>query len=143
MWRALELVSQRVAPGGKLFVAIYNDQLWKSQFWRAVKRTYNALPRPARIPFVVTVMAPFELRVLARDLVQGEPERYLHSWTRYESARGMSRWHDLVDWVGGYPFEVASPESLLTFYGQRGFSIDRLERTNSLGCNQLVLTRVE
>ena len=29
------------------------------------------------------------------------------SWTQYRSSRGMSRWHDLVDWVGGYPFEVA------------------------------------
>jgi hypothetical protein len=25
--------------------------------------------------------------------------------------RGMSPWRDRMDWVGGYPFEVASPEN--------------------------------
>ncbi len=28
-------------------------------------------------------------------------------WRNYKSIRGMSKWYDLVDWVGGYPFEVA------------------------------------
>jgi hypothetical protein len=23
--------------------------------------------------------------------------------------RGMSSWRDMVDWIGGYPFEVCSP----------------------------------
>ncbi|MGH8511739.1 MAG: hypothetical protein ACREU9_02645 [Gammaproteobacteria bacterium] len=25
---------------------------------------------------------------------------------------GMSYWHDLIDWIGGYPFEVAKPEEI-------------------------------
>ncbi len=28
----------------------------------------------------------------------------------------MSRWHDLVDWVGGYPFEVAAPDAVSIVY---------------------------
>jgi 2-polyprenyl-6-hydroxyphenyl methylase/3-demethylubiquinone-9 3-methyltransferase len=38
----------------------------------------------------------------------------------------MSRWHDMVDWVGGYPFEVASPEAIFDFYRDRGFTLTRL-----------------
>ena len=36
----------------------------------------------------------------------------------------MSRWHDLVDWVGGYPFEVARPEEIFRFFPARGFELD-------------------
>ncbi|MDQ2731156.1 MAG: class I SAM-dependent methyltransferase, partial [Armatimonadota bacterium] len=33
MWRALGNICTRVAPGGKLFIAIYNDQGWTSRVW--------------------------------------------------------------------------------------------------------------
>ena len=38
-----------------------------------------------------------------------------------KKSRGMSVWHDLVDWVGGYPFEVAKPEEIFDFYRRKGF----------------------
>jgi 2-polyprenyl-6-hydroxyphenyl methylase/3-demethylubiquinone-9 3-methyltransferase len=54
----------------------------------------------------------------------------------------MSRWHDLVDWVGGYPFEVATPELVFDFYRERGFSLVQLKTCGgSLGCNQFVLVK--
>ncbi len=142
MWRALDLVSERVAADGRLFIAIYNDQGTKSAFWRRVKQVYNRLPSVVHAPFVAGLMAPFELRVLAKSVLSGHGERYVRSWTHYESARGMSRWHDMVDWVGGYPFEVATVARLSEFHEQRGFRVDRVVPTGSLGCNELVMTRV-
>jgi hypothetical protein len=54
----------------------------------------------------------------------------------------MSRWHDMVDWVGGYPFEVASPEAVFDFLRDRGFTLQRLKTCRGgLGCNQFVLVR--
>ena len=41
MWQALDNAAWLVAPNGKLFIAIYNDQGKISDRWRAVKRTYN------------------------------------------------------------------------------------------------------
>ena len=38
----------------------------------------------------------------------------------------MSRWHDLLDWVGGYPFEVAKPEEIFELYHDQGFELERL-----------------
>jgi hypothetical protein len=35
----------------------------------------------------------------------------------------MSRWHDIVDWVGGWPFEVAMPEEVFGFLKRRGFGL--------------------
>jgi 2-polyprenyl-6-hydroxyphenyl methylase/3-demethylubiquinone-9 3-methyltransferase len=54
----------------------------------------------------------------------------------------MSRWHDLVDWVGGYPFEVAKPEQVFDFLKRRGFALEKLSTAGGgLGCNQFVFVR--
>ena len=58
------------------------------------------------------------------------------------SVRGMSRWHDVVDWIGGYPFEVASPEAVVDFCRARGFSLLRLKTCGrKMGCNEFVFER--
>jgi hypothetical protein len=57
--------------------------------------------------------------------------------------RGMSLWHDMVDWVGGYPFEVARPEELLRFYRTRGFALHEMNTCGGrAGCNELVFVRI-
>jgi 2-polyprenyl-6-hydroxyphenyl methylase/3-demethylubiquinone-9 3-methyltransferase len=54
----------------------------------------------------------------------------------------MSVWYDLVDWVGGYPFEVAKPEEVFDFYRKRGFELSRLKTSGGgLGCNEFVFIR--
>src|SRR5579871_3052389 len=71
MWEALGNVVQLVAPGGQLFIAIYNDQGGASRRWRTLKRIYNQLPRALRPPFAAVTMAPRELRLLAVQALRG------------------------------------------------------------------------
>src|SRR5215213_2927892 len=40
MWQALENAGLPVAKGGRLFIAIYNDQKMRSRLWLRVKRFY-------------------------------------------------------------------------------------------------------
>lgn len=54
----------------------------------------------------------------------------------------MSAWRDVVDWVGGYPFEVAKPEQIFRFYYDRGFVLKNMVTCGGLGCNEFVFTRV-
>jgi 2-polyprenyl-3-methyl-5-hydroxy-6-metoxy-1,4-benzoquinol methylase len=141
MWTALENTCARVAPGGTLFIAIYNDQGRRSNGWRGVKRLYNRLPRPVRAPYAVAVMLPTEARMLASATVRGRPWDYVRGWTAGRE-RGMSRWRDLLDWVGGYPFEVATPEEIFRFCRDRGFELSELRTCGGgLGCNQFVFHR--
>jgi 2-polyprenyl-3-methyl-5-hydroxy-6-metoxy-1,4-benzoquinol methylase len=143
MWTALDNVSRLVGPDGRLFISIYNDQGRRSHVWRRVKRTYNRLPESARVAYVVIVMAPREALSAALQTVRGRPLDYVRGWTQYKVRRGMSRWHDLVDWVGGYPFEVAKPEDVFDRLQARGFSLERLKTCGGgLGCNQFVFARV-
>jgi hypothetical protein len=57
------------------------------------------------------------------------------------SARGMDRWHDLVDWVGGYPFETARPSEIIEFYAARGFHVLRTVHARGGGCNEFVFLK--
>jgi 2-polyprenyl-3-methyl-5-hydroxy-6-metoxy-1,4-benzoquinol methylase len=143
MWQGLANAALAVAPGGKLFVAIYNDTGSQARRWRWIKRTYNRLPRPLRVPFALAVSAPEEGKGLLRALLRGRPLDYVRSWTEYgQSDRGMSHWRDIVDWVGGYPYEVAAPEEIFDFYRARGFALTRLRCGGvGLGCNEFVFER--
>lgn len=142
MWQALDNAAALVAPGGRLFIAIYNDQGALSVAWRAIKRTYNLLPERLRLPFALLVALPLEAKALAAALLTLRPWRYVQSWLRYGANRGMSRWHDLVDWVGGYPFEVATPEAVFDFCRARGFTLAKLKTCGGrLGCNEFVFAK--
>ena len=53
----------------------------------------------------------------------------------------MSAKHDAVDWIGGFPYEFASLETLSAFLEARGFSIRNSRRAGSLGCHEIVASR--
>ncbi len=138
MWAALQGVSRLVAPDGRLCIPIYNDQGRASRFWLWVKRTYNRLPEGLRWlvlgPALVRLWGP----TVVRDSVALQP---LRSWQRYSegSLRGMSAWRDVVDWVGGLPFEVAKPEQILDLYRERGFELVKMRTcAGGHGCNEYV-----
>jgi 2-polyprenyl-6-hydroxyphenyl methylase/3-demethylubiquinone-9 3-methyltransferase len=139
MWQALENVTGLVKPGGLLFISIYNDQGPISDGWKAVKRMYNrsSLGRTA-------VLAAFVPYFVGRGLVV-DVLRRRSPFTRYREyrrTRGMSATHDWVDWLGGYPFEVARPEEVFDFFRTRGFELRRLTTCGGrLGCNEFVFTR--
>jgi SAM-dependent methyltransferase len=142
MWRAIDLVQSRVASGGCLFIAIYNHQSPWTRIWTRIKRMSNALPVWLQPPFAVVVSLPREAMSAAFCCATLQPMRYVRSWTHYRSARGMSRWHDLLDWVGGWPFQVAKPEEIFQYLKDRGFTLERLKTAGGgLGCNEYVFVR--
>lgn len=141
MWQALENAARPVAPGGLLFIAIYNDMGAESERWHRVKQRYCRLPAALQAPYAVWAMLPYELKDLGRAVLRLRPQEYLHSWTRYSGRRGMSRWRDVVDWVGGFPYEVASVPVIERFFHDRGFAPVRIRGTRGLGCNEFVFRR--
>ena len=142
MWKALENVQSLVAPRGLLFIAIYNDTGSQSARWKWIKKTYNALPSLLRLPFTLVVISPGEAKSALRSLLTLRPQSYIRSWTHYDVSRGMSRWRDIIDWVGGYPYEVATPEAIFDFFRARGFTLTKLKCGGvGLGCNEFVFAK--
>ena len=143
MWLALENVHTLVVPGGQLYIAIYNDQGSRSVRWRSIKRTFNRLPKPLRGPYAAFMVAPNELKIIIRCAMQGTLRRYFsYAAADGVSPRGMSRWRDILDWVGGYPFEVATPDQIFDFYRARQFALSRLHCGGvGDGCNEFVFVK--
>ncbi|MBI3679632.1 MAG: class I SAM-dependent methyltransferase [Acidobacteria bacterium] len=138
MWQALENIAPLVEERGKLFIAIYNDQGGVSRRWFLVKRAYNHYPI-LRYPLLAASFWRLYWRPLLKDVLLLRPGYAFRAYRK--NRRGMSPWRDLVDWVGGFPFEVAKAEQIFDFYRKRGFVLTRLVTDNNLGCNQFVLLR--
>lgn len=130
MLTAFGNVAPLVASGGSLFVSIYNDQGFVSRYWTFVKYCYvqhwalRVLITAVHFPYLVG------LRYLVRAITSRNLER------------GMSLWYDMIDWIGGYPFEVARPEEVFEFYRSRGFNLVKLKTcAGRSGCNEFVFSR--
>jgi 2-polyprenyl-3-methyl-5-hydroxy-6-metoxy-1,4-benzoquinol methylase len=140
MWDACRNAASMVAPGGTLFISIYNDQGAWSRRWTKIKRLYCSGP-VGRALVSGTFIPARVLRDLAADIVwlRNPAARY----TEYKRRRGMSPLYDMFDWLGGYPFEVAKPEEIFQFFRGLGFDLSRMRTVGgSVGCNEFVFVRV-
>lgn len=142
-WRALDHVAELAAAGGRLFIALYNDQGWGSRAWTRTKAAYCAAPRPLKALILALSMIRLWGPTTLRDLLTGRPGA---TWRAYREAndRGMTPWRDVIDWVGGYPFEVSRPEEVFDFLHQRGFRLDQLKTCGGgHGCNEFVFVKAQ
>ena len=135
MWTALENAASLVKKDGAFFIAIYNDQGIKSRIWKKVKKFYcsgifgKIIVSGIFIPY-------FFLRALLSCIL-----RRKNVFAAYKKNRGMSITHDWFDWLGGFPFEVATVEEIFHFFRDRGFVLKNIKTTSSLGNNQFVFVR--
>jgi 2-polyprenyl-3-methyl-5-hydroxy-6-metoxy-1,4-benzoquinol methylase len=140
MWKALHHASLASKPGGQLMVAIYNDQGNISRRWLAVKKAYVSWPMPFKmIPLLASTVLLWWKDWL-KDLLHFRPD--FPSWRNYGKERGMEAWIDMVDWVGGYPFEVASPHAIFDFYKARGYRLTYMWTAGrGHACNEFTFVR--
>ena len=61
----------------------------------------------------------------------------------YRTKRGMTAMHDLIDWMGGFPYEFTKYELLVSYVESRGFKLVNGLAAHSLGCHELVFQRSE
>lgn len=139
MWQALENIIPLIAEDGQLFIAIYNDQGVISKIWTRIKRIYNQLPVWTRPFYILLIWTPFEILPSIKQIVTGHLP--WNHWVTYKKNRGMSRLHNIVDWIGGYPFEVATPEKIFHFYQERLFVLVEMKTRQGLGCNEFVFRK--
>lgn len=131
MWPAIRNAAHLVRPDGTLVLALYNRH-WTSPIWTRIKILYNVSPRPLKSLMNVAFGALIYLAVLVTT--RSSPLR---------KERGMDFHYDVIDWLGGYPYEYAGIEEVRAGVEQLGF---RLEKAVSprvpTGCNEFVFQRV-
>jgi 2-polyprenyl-6-hydroxyphenyl methylase/3-demethylubiquinone-9 3-methyltransferase len=127
MWEAVYRAASMVAPNGLLVIALYRrthlDRLWKME-----KRLYAHAPRFVQTLVGAGYIAAFRLALFLtgrsfRDYV-----------ANYKGVRGMDYFHDVHDWLGGYPYETASAAELDARLASIGLKAERVfTRPMSLG----------
>jgi 2-polyprenyl-3-methyl-5-hydroxy-6-metoxy-1,4-benzoquinol methylase len=139
MWEALANVVPLVKRNGQLFIAIYNKQRFFSSYWALVKKTYNRSSPLTRRLLDYGYLLFFAVGLFSADVLRGRDPR-----SRYLSTggRGMSLRYDVVDWIGGWPFEVATPDEISRFATKSDLVLTELVTCRGKhGCNEYVFAR--
>lgn len=112
MYSALRIAARTVKPSGLFCIAIYNravDRFLDSKRWQRIKRRYNHSPRVVQLVMEWIFFGYWAARqIYARQ----NPIRIARE---YKTSRGMALMTDLVDWLGGYPYEFATAEEIVSF----------------------------
>lgn len=124
MWRAVEHCFPLVAPGGKLWISLYaKGPRYANDL--ELKRRYNAASSPGKRWMVYKWIGRHMLGRLAR----------LQNPFAWSKDRGMNMYHDVVDWLGGLPYEVASEDEVVTLGRKHGFVLERVHVKGEGSCN--------
>lgn len=130
MWAAIKNAVNFVAPQGYFVLAIYNKH-WTSLVWRLIKKTYHFSPRFFQ-KIMIGILTP--VIWLAKLLItQKSPT---------QMTRGMSFYYDVIDWVGGYPYEFASQQEIIQNLQLQDFELLRfIPAQVPTGCHQYVFRK--
>jgi 2-polyprenyl-6-hydroxyphenyl methylase/3-demethylubiquinone-9 3-methyltransferase len=130
MQRALANAAALVRPGGHLIVALYNRH-WTSLPWLWIKWLY--VHCPSWIQRLI-VLGLYPVIWLAKLAVTGK--------NPMAKERGMAFYYDVVDWVGGYPYEYATIGEIEALCAQLGISLVRaIPARVPTGCNEFVFLK--
>lgn len=141
MWTAIRNAAELVRPGGLFAIAIYNrveGRYLDSERWSRIKLAYNhGSPLKRR-----AMQAAYESYWFMQQLRhRSNPLRVA---AEYRNSRGMALRTDLLDWLGGYPYEYASSEEVIEFCEREcGLRTSRATPASAggHGNNQFVFTR--
>ncbi len=129
MWSALNASMNRVANDGLFFVALYNKH-WTSPLWWWIKKAYVLSPS-----FVQSVFYLFFRIVITLKL-------RLSGARTTDLDRGMILKTDIIDWIGGFPYEYASTDDVIKFAHKKGFVLEKQSPCSGwTGCNEFVFRK--
>ena len=140
MWRAIDAAAERVAPEGLFIIAIYRRTAMCG-VWKWIKYVYCKAPPPVQTAMIYGYLT---CRTVGRPISR---LRHGHRLSDRPTNRGMTRWHDAVDWLGGYPYESAPPQAIVDHLGGRFACLQIVGATpvgtglGGSGCAELVFRR--
>jgi 2-polyprenyl-6-hydroxyphenyl methylase/3-demethylubiquinone-9 3-methyltransferase len=136
MWQAIDNAASKIKPGGQFALAIYNDVeqlLGGSAMWWQIKRAYNLSPYAIRRIMEAGYAGAF----FVKDAVNlRNPFKTVGSYSS-DSGRGMDFWHDVRDWLGGFPYEYATIAAINEhLYNKSALKLEYLHANPGVGCNE-------
>lgn len=130
MYPAIDNACGLVADDGTLVLAIYNRH-WSSLPWLWIKWLYCMLPA---ILQRLMIWLFYPVIVAAKFAVTGK--------NPFRMTRGMDFYYNVVDWVGGYPYEYASIAEMESYLAGKGFRLIKAVAARvPTGCNEFVFEK--
>jgi 2-polyprenyl-6-hydroxyphenyl methylase/3-demethylubiquinone-9 3-methyltransferase len=133
MWEAIANAASLVADGGAFWISIYKKGP-KYPEHLAMKQAYN---RSSALGKKLIVWKEIYKMMRLRFSWRQNP----FAWNEKQE-RGMDTYHDLVDWFGGLPYEVATEEEIISFCKERGFQEERVDARAEGACSIYLLRKV-
>jgi len=131
MWKAIDLSIDLVADKGYFIIAIYNRH-WSSFGWKIIKWFYNVSPKFMKwllIKFFYVIIFVAKFLVTFKNPLKKE--------------RGMNFYYDVIDWLGGYPYEYATVDEIKNYFEKKGFeNIKTIKAQVPTGCNEFIFRKI-
>lgn len=118
MWQAIETAIGLVKPKGLFVIALYRKTPLCS-LWEIEKKIYTKAPSVLKL--IIALVYKF-LYIVGLLATFRNPWAYIDN---YKSNRGMDWHHDVIDWIGGYPYQSVTPNEVRGFFEQHGFALVR------------------
>jgi 2-polyprenyl-6-hydroxyphenyl methylase/3-demethylubiquinone-9 3-methyltransferase len=132
MWEAIDAASSLVAENGQFWIALYAKGPKYAEHL-ALKRAYNRASGLGKKLMVWKYIA---------EVMRERRRAGLNPFGWNEKReRGMDVYHDIVDWLGGLPYEVASRDEVVDFCGARGLVPDKIREVSEGGCSTYLFSR--
>ncbi len=147
MWTAIDHAARLVKTDGHMCIAIYNKsdgfniypdfRFGNSSMWLAEKKFYTSLPKFLQFfidYLAMTALVCFYLATFTNPFKQIK---------NHINFRGMSWKTDIIDWLGGYPYEFATVAEIFLFLQKKGFNLENLICNNGLLNNEFLLKKTK
>lgn len=132
MWKAIGNAIRLVGDDGFFWISIYQGGP-RYDADLALKRRYNAADEATREQMIQEAVAAHKALAVMQGL---DPD----DWNR-RNERGMNRYHDIIDWLGGLPYEVARPGEIVGYCMARGLTPLRVLEAPEGGCSIYLFRR--
>lgn len=139
MWKAVENAGSCLTPTGIFYIALYSKDAFTDptpEYWLNVKREYNRGNFFKKKSMEWNYAWNHSIRDHLR--ARKNPLTFIRA---HKKTRGMSYWHDIRDWLGGYPMEFAGNKETEIFCREKlGLSLVNIKageaNTEFLFCRQ-------
>ena len=110
MENVMSLFTKNVAGGGVAYISLYN-KTQASPWWHKKKEFYNNTNCVMKffMVFFYTIFLTFE------DIRKGR------GFNMYDKNRGMYKITDIIDWLGGLPYEPIANDDVIKIWENKGF----------------------
>lgn len=138
MYNAFDNVINLIGPAGVFYTAIYGRTTSKlagtPDFWLKVKKLYNNSGNIVKNILNYSYVAYFFIGSL---IFRKNPFKTIRNYKE----RGMNWYNDVIDWLGGYPYEFAWPDEIINYFGSRGIYCKKLTDRHGLACNEYLFIK--